>query len=68
MKDESTERNNCLTKSNQVLVEIIKKEWNSGWKTAISDLVKSSYNSPDICRNNLQILKELSFEIFENTK
>ena len=58
----------CLGKANSILVEIIKKEWNSGWTTAITDLVKSSLQNQEICENNFQILKELSQEVFEFSK
>jgi exportin-1 len=58
----------CLGKANSILVEIIKKEWNTGWTSAISDLVNSSLQNQDICENNFHILKELSQEIFEFSK
>jgi exportin-1 len=58
----------CLTKANSVLVEIVKREWTTTWKTAISDIVKSSYQDQFICANNLNILKELSQEIFTYSK
>ena len=57
-----------LKKANSVLVEIIKKEWDVSWNTAISDLLKSSHNSQEICENNFLILKDLSQEIFEFSK
>ena len=57
-----------LGKANSILVEIIKKEWNNSWKTAIKDIVQSSYQSQDVCENNLLILKELSEDIFEFSK
>ena len=58
----------CLGKANSILVEIIKKEWDSGWTSAISDLVKSSIQDQEICENNFNILKELSQEVFEFSK
>ena len=58
----------CLGKANSILVEIIKKEWDSGWTSAISDLVNSSLQNQEICENNFHILKELSQEIFEFSK
>lgn len=57
-----------LSKANSILVEIIKKEWNGTWKSAIKDIVQSSYQSQDICENNLLILKELSQDIFDFSK
>ena len=57
-----------LHKANSILVEIIKKEWNNTWRTAIKDIVQSSYQSQDVCENNLLILKELSQEIFDFSK
>ena len=61
-------KKSLLSKANSILVEIIKKEWSSSWKTAVKDIVQSSYQSQDICENNLQILKELSQEIFDFSK
>ena len=58
----------CLGKANSILVEIIKNEWDSGWTTAISDLIKSSFQSQEICENNFLILKELSQEVFDFSK
>ena len=58
----------CLGKANSILVEIIKKEWDSGWTSAISDLVTSSIQDQEICENNFNILKELSQEVFEFSK
>ena len=57
-----------LGKANSILVEIIKKEWNNGWDSAISDIIKSSYQSQELCENNFKILKELSQEIFDFSK
>lgn len=57
-----------LNKANSILVEIIKKEWNQGWTSAISDLVKSSFQGQEICENNFLILKELSEEVFDFSK
>lgn len=58
----------CLGKANSILVEIIKREWNAGWTSAISDLVNSSFQNQEICENNFHILKELSQEVFEFSK
>ena len=57
-----------LNKANSILVEIIKKEWDAGWSSAISDLVKSSFQGQEICENNFLILKELSEEVFDFSK
>lgn len=61
-------KKSLLSKANSILVEIIKKEWNNSWSNAISDIVQSSYQSQDICENNLLILKELSEDIFDFSK
>lgn len=61
-------KKSLLGKANSILVEIIKKEWNSTWKTAVKDIVGSSYQSQDVCENNLRILKELSQDIFDFSK
>ena len=55
----------CINKMNSVLVEIVKREWRTTWKTALSDIINSSYRNENICANNLKILKELSGEIFD---
>lgn len=57
-----------LLKANSILVEIVKREWNTTWTTAVSDIIRSSTNSQSICENNLQILKELSSEVFQFAK
>ena len=58
----------CLGKANSALVEIVKREWRTSWKTAISDIVQSSFQSQNVCSNNLVILRELSQEIFDSSK
>lgn len=58
----------CINKLNSVLVEIVKREWRTTWKTALSDIIMSSYKNETICSNNLKILKELSGEIFDYEK
>jgi exportin-1 len=55
----------CLQKLNSVIVEIVKQEWRTTWKTALSDLISAAYKNEHVCANNLKILKELSGEIFD---
>lgn len=64
----SRESKLCLTMANSCLVEIVKKEWRTTWKTAISDIVQASYTSQLLCANNLKILNELSQAVFTYSK
>ena len=66
--DSKSNQKTLLSKANSILVEVVKKEWNGIWKSAIKDLVQSSYQSQDVCENNLRILKELSQDIFDFSK
>ena len=56
---------NLLRKVNSIMVEIIKKELNNSWPTALTDLAQASYKSQIYCQNILQIFKELSVEVFD---
>lgn len=64
----SRESKLCLAMANASLVEIVKKEWRTTWKTAISDIVQASYSSQLLCANNLKILNELSQAVFTYSK
>lgn len=55
----------CLTKANSILVDIVKKELLTTWKTALTDIIKSSASSQAICENNLLILRELGIEVLQ---
>lgn len=51
---------NILSKCNSVLVQIVKYEWNSSWRSFINDICESSTKNMSICENNFYILKMLS--------
>lgn len=68
VKSNQREVKRLLSKANGVLVQIVKKEINTSWPTAISDIVRSSYNNPDIFANNLILLRMLAVEIFNFSK
>jgi exportin-1 len=57
-----------LPKLNSILVEVIKKELNANWRSAIQDLCTSSYNNQEICENNMNILRMLSEDLFDFSK
>lgn len=64
----SKSMHNILSKCNSILVQIVKYEWNTTWKSFINDICSSSINNPNICENNFYILKMLSEEIFDYSK
>lgn len=57
-----------LTKSNTILVQIVKYEWNTTWKSFIPEVCGASMSNQNLCENNLQVLKILSEEIFDFSK
>jgi exportin-1 len=59
---------NILSKFNSILVQIVKYEWNSTWRSFINDICESSTKNMNICENNFYILKMLSEEIFDHSK
>lgn len=59
---------NILSKLNSILVQIVKYEWNSTWRSFINDICESSTKNMSICENNFYILKMLSEEIFDHSK
>jgi exportin-1 len=54
-----------LSKANSILVQIVKYEWNTTWKSFIPDICGASKTNLTLCQNNLGILKMLIEEIFE---
>lgn len=54
-----------LTKLNQVLIEIIKREWPHNWPGFIQQVVEVSKRSEIICCNNMKLLRLLSEEAFK---
>lgn len=57
-----------LSKANSILVQIVKYEWNTTWKSFIPDICSASKSDLNLCQNNLSILKMLSEEIFDFSK
>ena len=57
-----------LSKCNSILIQIVKYEWNSTWRSFIQDICQSSLNNMNVCENNFSILKMLSEEIFDHSK
>jgi len=55
-----------LTKLNTVLIEIIKREWPHNWPGFITQVVEVSKRSEVVCANNMNLLRLLSEEAFEN--
>eukprot|EP01084_Bolivina_argentea_P223787 378575_1 len=55
-----------LTKLNTVLIEIIKREWPHNWPGFITQVVEVSKRSEIVCANNMDLLRLLSEEAFEN--
>jgi exportin-1 len=49
-----------LSKANSILVQIVKYEWNTTWKSFIPDICAASKTDLNLCQNNLSILKMLS--------
>ncbi|XP_052197113.1 protein EXPORTIN 1A [Diospyros lotus] len=65
--DESSFRRERLyvNKLNIILVQILKHEWPSRWRSFIPDLVAAAKTSETICENCMAILKLLSEEVFD---
>jgi len=54
-----------LMKLNIILVQILKYEWPRNWPSFISDMVGAGKTNESLCRNNMEILKLLSEEVFD---
>lgn len=54
-----------LTKLNETLVQIVKKEWPHNWPNFIQDICGASRHSQFLCENNMKILAQLSEDIFD---
>jgi len=54
-----------LNKLNLILIQIVKYEWPKNWPTFISDIVAASKQNTHLCKNNLNVLKLLSEEVFD---
>ena len=55
-----------LNKLNLVLVQIVKREWTTTWKTFIPEICSASKSSQPLCENTMSVLKLLSEEIFSD--
>ncbi|MES1913812.1 MAG: hypothetical protein MHM6MM_005967 [Cercozoa sp. M6MM] len=51
---------------NLALIYIVKHTWPAQWPDFIPELVRSSQHSAAVCCNNLQLLQQMSEELFEN--
>lgn len=54
-----------LGKLNLCLVQLLKHEWPHNWPNFVTDLVNSSKRSQSLCANNMNILMQLSEEVFD---
>ncbi|CEM16917.1 unnamed protein product [Vitrella brassicaformis CCMP3155] len=54
-----------LTKLNETLIQIVKKEWPQNWESFIPDICGASRTNQSLCENNMKILNLLSEEVFE---
>ncbi|KAF8412892.1 hypothetical protein HHK36_000864 [Tetracentron sinense] len=54
-----------VNKLNIILVQILKHEWPTRWRSFIPDLVSAAKTSETICENCMAILKLLSEEVFD---
>ncbi|KAK2195387.1 bifunctional Exportin-1 [Babesia duncani] len=60
-----TREKHFLTKINESLIQIVKREWPDRWTNFISELCKASRVSQNICENNMRLLNMLSEELFD---
>lgn len=49
---------------NQVLIEVIKREWPEKWPTLITDLLEASKGDCGVCANSFNLLRSLSDSVF----
>jgi len=56
MESISKSMQNILSKANSTLVQIVKYEWNTTWKSFINDICSASVKDMNICENNFYIL------------
>ncbi|XP_021725803.1 protein EXPORTIN 1A-like isoform X2 [Chenopodium quinoa] len=66
-RDEASFRRERLyvNKLNVILVQILKHDWPTRWKSFVPDLVSAAKSSETICENCMVILKLLSEEVFD---
>ncbi|XP_021761968.1 protein EXPORTIN 1A isoform X2 [Chenopodium quinoa] len=66
-RDEASFRRERLyvNKLNVILVQILKHDWPTRWKSFVPDLVNAAKSSETICENCMVILKLLSEEVFD---
>ncbi len=57
--------NTFVNKLNVILVQILKHDWPSKWKSFIPDIVSASKTSETLCENSMRIFKLLSEEVFD---
>lgn len=51
--------NAYINKLDEILVQILKKDWPKYWPTFIHEMVESSKANPALCENNMKILQYL---------
>ncbi|GBE60835.1 exportin 1 [Babesia ovata] len=66
MDDEACQRErHFLTKLNETLIQIVKREWPDRWEGFISEICRASQISQSLCENNMRLLNMLSEELFD---
>ncbi|EDO06672.1 CRM1 exportin C terminal family protein [Babesia bovis T2Bo] len=66
MDDEACNRErHFLTKLNETLIQIVKREWPERWDNFIPEICRASQVSQSLCENNMRLLNMLSEELFD---
>ncbi|GFE55001.1 exportin 1 [Babesia ovis] len=66
MDDEACNRErHFLTKVNETLIQIVKREWPDRWEGFIPEICRASQVSQSLCENNMRLLNMLSEELFD---
>ncbi|KAK1443825.1 armadillo-like helical protein [Babesia gibsoni] len=66
MDDEAcTRERHFLTKINETLIQIVKREWPDRWEGFIPEICRASQVSQNLCENNMRLLNMLSEELFD---
>eukprot|EP00798_Chlamydomonas_sp_ICE-L_P000521 gene521-1934_t len=54
-----------INKMNLILVQVLKHDWPTKWRSFVPDLVAASKTSETLCENSMKILRLLSEEVFD---